>query len=72
MRQKELWLAVNKDGSEIAHEFRSGLHRSKNLPCWDSYDDSGFVELPKGTIKKLTGRELTWEDEPVCLTEDML
>lgn len=25
------------------------------------------VELPKGTIKKLIGRELKWEDEPVEL-----
>lgn len=26
------------------------------------------VELPKGSIKKLIGRELTWEDEPVELS----
>lgn len=25
------------------------------------------ITLPKGTIKKLIGRELTWEDEPVEL-----
>lgn len=25
------------------------------------------IKLPKGTIKKLIGRELTWEDEPVEL-----
>lgn len=24
-----------------------------------------MIELPKGSIKKLIGRELTWEDEPV-------
>jgi hypothetical protein len=23
------------------------------------------ISLPKGTIKKLIGREMTWEDEPV-------
>jgi hypothetical protein len=28
------------------------------------------VELPKGTIKKLIGYDLTWEDEPVILKED--
>ena len=38
-----------------------------------TYDDpdEGFrdisIELPNGTIKKLIGRELTWEDEPVEL-----
>jgi hypothetical protein len=26
--------------------------------------------LPKGTIKKIIGRELTWEDEPVKIEED--
>lgn len=25
------------------------------------------VVLPKGTIFKLTGRNLTWNDEPICL-----
>lgn len=29
--------------------------------CADDYS----IELPKGTIKKLIGRELKWEDEPV-------
>ena len=27
------------------------------------------INLPKGSIKKLIGRELTWEDEPVKLEE---
>jgi hypothetical protein len=29
--------------------------------CADDYS----IVLPKGTIKKLIGRDLTWEDEPV-------
>ena len=28
------------------------------------------ITLPKGTIKKLIGRELSWSDEPVELKED--
>lgn len=27
------------------------------------------LELPKGSIKKLIGRELTWDDEPVKMEE---
>ena len=27
--------------------------------------------LPKGTIEKLIGKEMTWEDEPICLDEFM-
>lgn len=34
----------------------------------DLYDD--WVVLPKGSIKKLIGRELSWEDEPVELKEE--
>ena len=29
-----------------------------------------FVKLPKCSIKKLTGRELTWDDSPVELKEE--
>lgn len=28
------------------------------------------IELPKGTIKHLIGRELTFEDKPVCLSKN--
>ena len=41
------------------------------LSFWDNFefDPDGnkldfIVSLPKGSIKKLIGRELTWEDEP--------
>lgn len=71
MRVLSLWLAVDKNGDEIATDSGCSLHRSKHGLYWSSYDDA-LIYLPKGTIKKLTGRELTWEDEPVRLTEDML
>ena len=32
------------------------------------YDD--YVRLPKGYIKKLIGKGLSWEDEPVELKEE--
>lgn len=42
------------------------------LSFWDNfeYDSVGdkldfIIALPKGSIKKLIGRDLTWEDEPV-------
>lgn len=28
------------------------------------------IKLPKGTIKKLIGRDLSWQDEPVELKEE--
>lgn len=30
-------------------------------------DEGSYIELPKGSIKKLIGRELSWNDEPVEL-----
>lgn len=38
-------------------------------PTYCEYENRvyDYVELPKGCIKKLIGRELSWEDEPVEL-----
>jgi len=33
--------------------------------CHTTCADDYSISLPKGTIKKLIGREMTWEDEPV-------
>lgn len=53
---------------------RSGEYIADNEPtrAWfdwvgweDVYGEScTLIPLPKGTIKKLIGKELTWEDEP--------
>ena len=55
------WVAVDKNNIEVICD---------NIPnryedYWDCY--GGIIELPQGTIKKLIGRELTWDDEPVEL-----
>ena len=55
------WLAVDKDGLEAIYEEKPKRVRD----CiWTL---SNFICLPKGSIKKLIGRELTWSDEPVEL-----
>jgi len=37
--------------------------RNVRLSTWEIYDGwSQNIKLPKGTIKKLIGRDLTWED----------
>jgi hypothetical protein len=55
------WLAVDKDGNEWIFE---------NIPektdwCWCCYRGHSYVKLSKGSIKKLTGKTLTWDDEPI-------
>ena len=65
------FVAVDKDGEEIICDHK---------PLREPTDEDGFgyivptfwdaenrVELPPGSIAKLIGRELTWEDEPVEL-----
>lgn len=45
--------------------------RKKWINIWSTFDDKVFsfdgIILPKGSIQKLIGRSLTWEDEPVEL-----
>ena len=60
------WVAADSLGNELI--FNRKPIRDKlfwNVNCyWEE------VELPKGSIKKLIGRDLTWEDEPVELKEE--
>jgi hypothetical protein len=38
---------------------------------WENTDGETctLISVPKGTIKKLIGREMTWEDEPINIAE---
>jgi len=61
------WVAVDADGRECV------LEKMPYRPIgssWEVYFDlvgnpGGYVLLPTGSIRKLIGRKLTWEDEPV-------
>ena len=58
------WLAVDKDGSEQIYDFEP--IRDLQVDRWDSAtDNSWWIELPKGTIEKIVGRKLSWQDIPV-------
>jgi len=64
------WVACNNSGQEII--FRNKPLRHFCLPSWIANDisENRYVVVPDGSIKKLIGRELTWEDEPVELEEN--
>ena len=55
-------LAVDKDGTEVifSEEPERGIFER-----WINGVSS--VELPEGSIEKLIGRKLNWDDEPVEL-----
>ena len=61
------WVAVDADGSEWI--FREEPYRRGGWVWFSSSLSNKFVELPKGSIKALIGRELTWNDEAVELKE---
>lgn len=54
------YVAVDRDNTEHINTFEPMRRDS----FWDSME---MIEMPKGSIKKLIGRELTWEDEAVDL-----
>ena len=55
------FVATDLDGRE--HIYPKEPKRERGT--WYS---AGYIELPSGTIKKLTGRDLTFDDDPVELT----
>lgn len=66
------WVAVDKDGTEVICNPEPYRDTVDFMWCIESGFYSGAIQLPKGTIKKLLGRKLTWEDEPVELKREQL
>lgn len=56
------YLAVDADGAEYIYNNEP----VRNEEEWNMFDmvSEYYIELPKGSIAKLIGRELTWSDEP--------
>lgn len=61
------WLTVDKDGTENIFQFRPKKTEKFYTPL---YTYSMWLTIPKGSIKKLIGHELTWEDEPVKIDDE--
>lgn len=57
------WLAVDKIGEEL-------ISRTEPFRVGDYWIGYSIFHLPKGSIKKLIGRNLTCDDEPVELKEE--
>ena len=60
------WVAVDENDFEYVFNHKP-IRENLYFDNDESYYDSVCVKLPQGTIKKLIGRELTWNDEPVEL-----
>lgn len=64
-----VWVAVDKNGREGIYKFRP-VRKEQYNQFMPLYGYSVWLAVPKGTIKKIIGRELTWEDNPVKLKEE--
>ena len=58
------WVAVDYDGAEWIYRMQP-LRRETRFKT-----NSECVELPKDSIVKLIGKELSWEDEPIELKKN--
>lgn len=58
-----LWLVVDKIGEEL-------ISRTEPFRVGDYWIGDSIFHLPKGSIKKLIGKDLSLKDEPVELKED--
>ncbi len=69
------WVAVDKDGDEIICEGKP--ERIVKHGYWEYLTTiegelMNFVMcLPKGSIKKITGKEISYKDEPIDLENDL-
>ena len=74
------WLAVHSNGEECIFTNKpyrvdpiKSLYKLWEPKIWSDRDVSKYgnedteISIPKGTIKKLIGRDLKWEDEPIEL-----
>ena len=62
------WLTCDEDGQETIFERHPKRESLSSLGgYWYDTGLNGSVYLPKGSIKKLIGRELFWSDSPIEL-----
>lgn len=70
------WVAVSKAGTELISPVKPIKYGAwwicmEKISIEGEYGDVEVsIELPKGSIKKLIGRDLDWNDEPVELKEE--
>lgn len=71
--QTIVFLAVNKNGDEVIldniparqEEIWTDERSAHDDEYFSVEDHNSAIVLPKGTIRRLTGRNLTWEDDPI-------
>ena len=62
------WLSVNKNGSEYIFDYEP----DRRVNMWFSKHNGLYeIQVPEGTIEKIIGTKMTWEDDAINLDEFM-
>ena len=61
---------------DISGEYIADNKPTRNFFEWTGWENTDgesctLISVPNGTIKKLIGKEMTWEDEPINLVSYM-
>jgi len=59
------WLAVDIDGEEYKYSKKPERHFNGIVKIWSTKGQGEAINLISGSIEKLTGKKLTWKDEPI-------
>lgn len=63
------YLCVDQDGTNVIFDERP--ERDRKMWAYYTTIDGALInfriDLPKGSVEKLIGRTLTWNDEPVAI-----
>lgn len=62
------WVAVDYSGEFISD--KEPFKDMFNIGYYGRISDSNVIKLPKGSIKKLIGRDLNWSNDPVELRNE--
>lgn len=73
------WIGVDHDGTELLYDYKPVWIDLKKLTKKEieelqpsNPEGVAFVTLVPGSIKKIIGRDLTWEDGPIEINDNML
>ena len=64
------YVAVDKNEDEWIYDEMPYKNKRDSKEVWDC-DSDRMMYIPRGSIEKLIGRKLAWEDEPVELKEQL-
>ena len=73
------WLSVNENGNENISMGKTFIGWGR---MWEYEEEvciesewgtvSTIIEIPIGTIEKIIGKKLTWEDDPIEIKQSLL